>query len=238
MGWQRVRHDWVTFTFTVWCPVSGKFSSSLPQWLLQFLCDPGFEAWHEWKYLTTWVLLFLGLWFSMSPEPLRNQEIVFFFCHQKHNSPYKAEYSLPHSPRVEIIGHLGFWSVALGALLSGEKNTGVWWWQVICISFLTTMVEMFFLLTHLRLQGEGKKEKERSKFVLSNQKSRKKSCWKCQGDQAGLETQAEGQDIAVRPCLDFLSLLNATLATSECFLHVRVVMLTLETDLAKTEISL
>ena len=105
---------------------------------------------------------------------------------------------MPHSPRVEIIQRLGFWSVALGALLSGEKNTGVWWWQVICISFLTTMVEMFFLLTHLRLQGEGKKEKERSKFVLSNQKSRKKSCWKCQGDQAGLETQAEGQDIAVR----------------------------------------
>ena len=47
------------------------------------------------------------------------------------------------------------------------------------------------------IAGRRKKEKERSKFVLNDQKSRKKSCWKCQGDQAGLETQAERQDSAV-----------------------------------------
>ena len=36
------------------------------------------------------------------------------------------------------------------------------------------MVEISFLLTHLRLPGEGKKEKKKSKFVLNYQKSRKR----------------------------------------------------------------
>lgn len=87
------------------------------------------------------------------------------------------------------------------------------------------MVKMFFLLTHLRLQGEGKKEKERSKFVLSNQKSRKELL-KVSRRQAGLETQAEGQDIAVRLRSDLPEPVECHPDHLRVFLHVRVVMLT------------
>ena len=89
------------------------------------------------------------------------------------------------------------------------------------------MVEMLFLLTHLRLQGEGKKRKRDPNLSLTIKNLEKRVVESAKETRLAWRLRLSDRTVQSSDHTRlFLSLLNPTLTTSESFLHVCVVMLT------------